>query len=298
MRITCWRYYSIFLLITLLVGVALGFNRQRQNAEDQPSNNNCTFQTITQDTWGQTCQSNFPNGSIPPCTVIGCFRDQFWDSCFPNSTLSIGCNATSITFTNSKSISKFLPQSGDFSTPLLQSYFDPEETETGSFAGDVTALAMNINFDNCLPNFSQCPTLLKDLFMCDQLPTKRYSLGDPTCIPFFGWTIEQLYVEAQKVLGGCSNDQFTVNEVQNCVIFINTEFSYGRTLSETPFSTTNCTTISTDTTNYEEVSALITNKEMGTTEMQQERKTQYSIGISAKTKHLFTLCWVMIWFIY
>lgn len=73
-----------------------------------------------------------------------------------------------------------------------------------SLAAEVTALALNIGFDNTDVNFATATGNLKDLYI--------------TSGPFMGWTVQQLYNAALTKLGGCSspyNAEILEDNVEN-----------------------------------------------------------------------------------
>jgi hypothetical protein len=158
--------------------------------------------TITQGGWGAVA-----NGSNPAT-----YRNANFPYAFP-SGLVIGWGNYWITLTGSISVQDFLPTGG---TPraLTQSYTNPTANSyKNTLAGQVTALALNIGFDNYDANFAVRTTLLlKDLFVASG--------------PLQGWSASQVLAEAQKVLGG-GTSQFTAQELSDAATAINQNYDNG-----------------------------------------------------------------------
>lgn len=195
----------------------------------------CDYRTQTQGDWGLACDAgNNPN--FQP----GCFRDQYFSQCFP-SGLEVGCSGDlgfSILFTSSAAITHFLPQdpSARQVAILTQDWINSTTSDAGQCGGELTALGLSLGFDQCVANFSGCSDLFGDLFVCDgrdpnaKPDGKRHAAGQyQNCIPFYGWSIMEIYMEAQRVVGGCSAN-YTIGQINDCLALINQEFAYGRPL--------------------------------------------------------------------
>jgi fibro-slime domain-containing protein len=202
------------------------------------------YRTQSEGDWGDVC----------PAFTSGCYRDAHFPKCFPNGltvgcvcssgskkTDSTACSGFNLHFTNSSTISDFLPQLGypdiltqDWVDPPSKSQGRPISTSAGNFAGQLTALALSIGFDNCDPTFSTVCKKLQDLFICDQrvdpcdpgvckrnnncrknngCEARRYKKngsdvddGKPkwrNCVPYYGWTIKEIFDASNDAIGGC-----------------------------------------------------------------------------------------------
>ncbi len=129
--------------------------------------------TLTQGGWGNNCNGN--NG--------GCLLQNNFATVFPNG-LTIGGGFT-IHFSSSAAVRDFLP-AGSTPNVLTQNYTDPTgNTTAGVFAGQVTALAINVEFGNAgIGGFADFGMLLVDFG------------------PFEGYSVDQVLALANAVLGG------------------------------------------------------------------------------------------------
>jgi hypothetical protein len=84
----------------------------------------------------------------------------------------------------------------------------------GHFAGVVVALTLNVTFDLCIEDFSECPTNLVDLVVVDE---------QSAC---YGMTVGEILDEANKALGGCDT-ALDAKELYSCVKKINENFEGG-----------------------------------------------------------------------
>ena len=156
------------------------------------------FKTYGQGAWGSP-----PHGHNP-----GQYLKNNWDLL---DTVIIGCDTGyTITFTNWQGVNHFLPQ-GRKPVPLDTSLENPNY-HISVFAGQVLALALNIEFDLADTSFGGSSFNLKDL--CVTMGT------------FEGWTVEEVFEEANAVLGGCSTE-YTPMELNYAVEQINENFEEG-----------------------------------------------------------------------
>jgi len=199
-----------------------------------------TFRTQSDGDWGDQCSQGFETG---------CYRDGHFQSCFP-SGLNVGCNCPqntsmpcySMKFSSSAAIVNFLPQLGAAGS-LNENYINPSNpppisTSSGTFGGQVTALALSIGFSSCDTTFHTDCTALQNLFVCDRRcectkrnNCKRNDVGNcqnvryseegsvlmnrnnvntpdgkpiyPNCESYYNWTIGSIFEKASNVLGGC-----------------------------------------------------------------------------------------------
>ncbi len=156
------------------------------------------FKTYGQGGWGSP-----PHGNNP-----GQYLKNHWNLL---DTVIIGCDSGyTITFTSWQGANHFLPQ-GRKPAALDSSYVNPEMKIT-VLAGQVLALALNIEFDLADSTFGQSSTNLKDL--CVAYGT------------FEGWTVEEVFEEANKILGGCSSN-YNASEINGACEMINENFEEG-----------------------------------------------------------------------
>lgn len=156
------------------------------------------FKTYGQGGWGAP-----PHGNNP-----GQYLKNNWDLL---DTVIIGCDSGyTITFTSWQSVTHFLPQ-GRKPSVLDTSYVNPNY-HISVFAGQVLALALNIEFDLADSTFGNSSTNLKDL--CVTMGT------------FEGWTVEEVFDEANAVLGGCSTE-YSPMELKDAAEQINENFEDG-----------------------------------------------------------------------
>jgi hypothetical protein len=158
------------------------------------------FRTYGQGGWGAP-----PHGGNP-----GAYLRDHWSLL---DTVIIGCDTVGgkkLTFTMWQSVNQFLPQGGK-PCVLDTSYVDPN-FRICVFAGQVLALALNIEFDLADSSFGNSINHLEDL--CVAYGT------------FQGWTVLQVFTEANKILGGCSSN-YTPAEINEAVSMINENFEDG-----------------------------------------------------------------------
>jgi hypothetical protein len=89
-----------------------------------------------------------------------------------------------------------LPSSGD-PNKLDKSYTNPIRTASGSFGGEVVALALNLQSDECDAAWSKSCVNMKDLHVC------KKGNNDFECKDWDGKTIGEIFTIAQNQLGGC-----------------------------------------------------------------------------------------------
>lgn len=188
------------------------------------------------------------------------------------------CEPLTLTFTSPEAIQNFLPQLGapgviqpndTLTNPDSHGQADgPISTSAGRFAGEVTTLELNLRLDRC-GDFGEnhCSTPLSSLYVCDDRTPEPGTSNCPTlnkksnpqtntechrkswanCLPFYGYTIQEIHTLAKKALLGCCNPMDTSPEcdpalLTDCVALLNKEFVSGRTLKQAPlFSSSPCT---------------------------------------------------------
>ncbi len=158
------------------------------------------FKTYTQGGWGAV-----PRGSNP-----GAYLHANFAGAFP-SGLVVGGNYT-ITLTDAWAVTEYLPD-GKTPASLTQNWVNP----TGGIsvlAGQVTALTLNVRFDEYDPDFSPSPLNLKDLIVKD------------VASPYYGWTVQQVLNEGNRILGGGAGN---ASQINNAITAINENFDNGDT---------------------------------------------------------------------
>jgi len=117
----------------------------------------------------------------------GAYMTSNFSLAFP-SHLVLGCTKT-LTLTTSSAICNFLPTEGP-ERKLIANVVNPTDAFHNSLASELTALALNIGFDNYDAAYMPSTIHLQDLYIASG--------------PFTGWTVLQLYNQAISILGGCS----------------------------------------------------------------------------------------------
>jgi hypothetical protein len=159
------------------------------------------FRTYGQGAWGSP-----PHGNNP-----GMYLKNHWTLL---DTIIIGCDTVggnTLTFTMWQAVNQFLPQGGK-PIPLDTSYINPD-FRISVLAGQELALALNIEFDLADTSFGNSNNHLKDLCVASGT--------------FEGWTVEEVFEEAGKILGGCASD-YSPSEINYAVSSINENFEDGQ----------------------------------------------------------------------
>lgn len=172
------------------------------------------FRTQTQAQWGT---GEGDEGYVPD-------RNDLFASCLPGG-LVVGCDGGFlVTFTGPGDVEAYLPMAGEPGV-LAGGYTDPvnyidEETglpvidgeEAGELIGQVIALRLNVEFDNCNDAFGLNNAYrLADLVICS--PSS----------PASGWTVGQVLAEAESLLGGCGGS-LTPEQATSVLRAINENF--------------------------------------------------------------------------
>jgi hypothetical protein len=159
-------------------------------------------------TYGQGGYGSEIRGNNP-----GSYLSKNFDSAFPNG-IEIGCNYK-LTFMSAHAIRKFLPQ-GSSPASLSGNYTNPV-AKMNVLAGQTLTLALNVGFDNYDSSFGNSTGNLQDLVI-----TSGY---------FQGWSVSQILIEANNILGGCSSN-FTASQINDIVTAINENFEDGTKAGE------------------------------------------------------------------
>lgn len=164
------------------------------------------FRTQSQGGWGTYCHGDNP----------GCYRDDWFDVNFPNG-VTVGCtNGFTVHFTSSAAVRDFIPHGGKPAV-LTQNHVDPtEKIDSGVLASQVLALALSLGFDAGDPDFGGGPDMLADQVICN------------TGTACDGMTVQQLFDEANIVLGGCTGTAgISPGELNTCLTMVNENFTDG-----------------------------------------------------------------------
>jgi len=136
----------------------------------------CQHKTYTSNGWNATPHNANPGG------ILG----KNYSTCYPNGKVVIGGVSThgyTLTFTNATAVQNFVLQGG---TPgvLSQNYTNPTSSAAGSFAGDVLALRLNIDYSAAGITGTG-------------LANRTLEQG-----PLWGYSVQQVMDLANAVLGG------------------------------------------------------------------------------------------------
>jgi len=160
------------------------------------------FRTQTMGGWGSP-----PYGNNP-----GMFLHNNWNYLGADpgvdDPLIVGGDYT-ITFENAQAVTDFLPCGGQ-PVALMDDYVNPTE-KLGNLAGQVTALAISIQFDYAIDDFGASETNLGELIV---------AMGE-----LEGWTVDEVLEEANLVLGGGGSTEIPV--IHPVVTAINENFVDG-----------------------------------------------------------------------
>jgi large repetitive protein len=161
----------------------------------------CQLRTQTMGGWGAPANGNNP----------GVYRDANFAAAFPNG-LTVGCNGGfTLTLTSAAAVQAFLP-SGGTPAALTQNWVNPAGSLNNTFAGQITALALSIGFDENDPNFGESDDLLANAVINNG--------------PFSGMTVGAVFAIANDVFGGCSN-AYSAAQMTDVLAMINENFVDG-----------------------------------------------------------------------
>ncbi len=134
--------------------------------------------------------------------------EQF-DSFFPGG-MEIGCNSE-VKLESPEALTRMLATGGD-PRALEASYVNAETQVKNDFANELCALSLTIAFDERLQDFCPSEEKLKNL---------EISQG-----AFKGWTIAEVFNEANTVLGGCTSN-YSAFQMAEVLAGINQNFQGG-----------------------------------------------------------------------
>ncbi len=173
------------------------------------------YRTQTQGGWGTECKGNNP----------GCYRDDNFDDAFGAELVVGDVGKFTAEFTDSEAVEDLLPTGGP-KAAFDQNYVDPVSTSAGVFAGQVTALSLNVGFDMC-SLAGDCDTFAPD--EADRAPTTLADLivvdNTSAC---FEMTVGEILDEANLAISDQASDP-SLSDLNDCVSDINENFVDGDT---------------------------------------------------------------------
>ena len=162
------------------------------------------FKTFTQGGWGAA-----PTGNNP-----GTFLNNNFAANFPAPTyLTIGCT-NKLQLTSASAVRAFLPNgTTPYVLPAGTLVNRTKNNYSNVFAGQLVALALNLRFDTNIPSFGSSTTNLKDLIIASG--------------PFMGKTVQFLFDEANKKIGGCTAFNATLSQYTTAIDNVNRNYDNG-----------------------------------------------------------------------
>lgn len=154
----------------------------------------------------------------------GCYLEDKFKSCFPDRLVVGDADNHAITFTSSNAVMTFLPQQSAVSS-LSMNYTDPKQTpQLGRLAGEMTALSLNVVFDDCDRDFADPVESLGEQVYC--------STG-----PCSGMTIDEILTIGNQALGATISMPYTfektgetfssLSSLNECIEKINENYPNG-----------------------------------------------------------------------
>ena len=137
-------------------------------------------------------------------------------SVYPGAVVLIGeaTGGNSAAFDNAGSIESFLPASGPTGNPFESNYFDPSSTSAGSFAGDVLALQLDVDFSDAGVTSGSLNVAFGDLVLENFDPSLN------------GLTVRQLLAEANIDLGSGTSPH-TIFDLEGVIPSLTDAFDRG-----------------------------------------------------------------------
>ena len=147
----------------------------------------------------------------PAMVLLGAQFDNVYAS--NGFTLDVG-HGFSMSFASATAVMAYIPSSGP-AAALNSDMLDPTTTSSGVFGGDVTALALNVDFGDAGLLTNDSGTLFGDLTLCNTGVTG-----------LDGKTIRQLLSIAEDLLGGASSP-FRISDIDSIVAQVTGGFEDG-----------------------------------------------------------------------
>jgi hypothetical protein len=141
----------------------------------------CTgIRTEAQGTWGAPASGNNP----------AAYMTSRFATAFPAPNyLTLGCGARLLRFTTPAAVIASLPTYGMPAMLALGTTLNPGTSIHNTLVGQLTALKLNVRFDELDPTFMPSSVQLKDMVIVSG--------------PFAGLTVQQLLNTADQAIGGC-----------------------------------------------------------------------------------------------
>jgi hypothetical protein len=164
----------------------------------------CTgIRTEAQGTWGNTA-----SGSNPAAYMTTRFAAAFPA---PNH-LTLGCGSRLLRFTTPAAVIASLPTYGTPAVLASGTAVNPGTSVANTMVGQLTALKLNVRFDELDAAFMPSTFLLRDLVI--------------TTGPFVGWTVQQLIAAADQAIGGCST-AYPLSQLSTALANVNNGYDGG-----------------------------------------------------------------------
>jgi hypothetical protein len=137
-------------------------------------------------------------------------RNNFASAFISPNFLTIGCT-NKVILTTRNAVRTYISTNG---TPAMLSagINTNPATTNNTFASQLVSLALNIGFDNWDASFSSSTTDLKDLIVASGT--------------FAGWTVQQVFEEANRKIGGCAS-VYTTGALTSVLNSINSNYTNG-----------------------------------------------------------------------
>ena len=133
---------------------------------------------------------------------------KYFQRAFPEG-VSLGCEHKCI-FSSAEAVMAFLPLSGPAES-LMKNLENPSgQAEGNVLLSELLALKMTLAYDKEFPTFSQAPMQLAGLEVADGA--------------FKGWSVTELSMEAETILGGCASN-YSPQQISQVIIEVNASFS-------------------------------------------------------------------------
>ncbi|MBK7525353.1 MAG: hypothetical protein IPI53_14705 [Saprospiraceae bacterium] len=158
------------------------------------------YRTHTQSGWGEVA---FENNA-------GSYRDLHFSTAFPDG-LTIGCD-NKLILTSASAVDVFLPTNGIDTLLPTGTLTDPEGFNN-NFAAQLVALTLSYEFD-----------LYDGDFSASTEPFGKLRIGSG---PLLGMTIDDLLMEANYLIGGCSSS-YSISDIVNALTLANENYVDGK----------------------------------------------------------------------
>lgn len=164
----------------------------------------CTgIRTEAQGTWGATATSNNP----------AAYMTTRFAAAFPAPNyLTLGCGSRLLRFTTPAAVIASLPTYGTPAVLASGTVTNPGTSVANTMVGQLTALKLNVRFDELDAAFMPSTVLLRNMII--------------TSGPFAGWTVQQLITAADQAIGGCST-AYSLSQLSTALASVNNGYDGG-----------------------------------------------------------------------